>query len=84
METLALHTGAPTINWEENTSCISVFKAKRVTPLVLKNWTFLSIFYNNNLTMVYLFQNMRSLVSCRQIFAPNHVQIQSSSRVLNG
>ena len=32
MEALALHTGAPTVNWEDNTSCISVVEAKRVSP----------------------------------------------------
>ena len=31
MEALALHTGAPTVNKEENTSCISVVEAKIVT-----------------------------------------------------
>ena len=34
MEVLALHTGALTVNWEDNTSCISVVCAKRVTPRV--------------------------------------------------
>ena len=34
MEALALHTGAPTVHWEDNTSCISVVEAKRVTPRV--------------------------------------------------
>ena len=34
MEALALHTGAPTVNWEDNTSFISVVEAKRVTPIV--------------------------------------------------
>ena len=34
MEALALHTGAPTVNWEYNTSCISVVKDKRVNPRV--------------------------------------------------
>ena len=34
MEALALHTGAPTIHWEDNTSCISVLEAKIVTPRV--------------------------------------------------
>ena len=34
MEDLALHTGAPTVNWEDNTSCISVVEAKIVTPRV--------------------------------------------------
>ena len=32
MEELALHTGAPTVHWEYNTSFISIFEAKRVTP----------------------------------------------------
>ena len=34
MEALALYTGAPTVHWENNTSCISVVEAKRVTPRV--------------------------------------------------
>ena len=34
MEALALHTGAPTVHSEENTSCISIFEAKIVTPRV--------------------------------------------------
>ena len=34
MEALALQTGAPTVHWEENTSCISVIEAKIVTPRV--------------------------------------------------
>ena len=34
MEALALYTGAPTVHWEENTSCISVVEAKIVTPWV--------------------------------------------------
>ena len=34
MEALALYTGAPTVHWEDNTSCISVVEAKRVTPQV--------------------------------------------------
>ena len=32
MKALALHTGAPTVNWEDSTSFISVVEAKRVTP----------------------------------------------------
>ena len=31
MKALALHTGAPTVHWEYNTSCISVVEAKKVT-----------------------------------------------------
>ena len=34
MEALALHTGAPTVNWEDNTSFISVVETKRVTSRV--------------------------------------------------
>ena len=32
MEALALHTGAPTVHWEDNASYISVVEAKIVTP----------------------------------------------------
>ena len=49
----------------------------------LKNLEIMSVFYENNLTMVFLFQNMRSLVSYRKICAPDHVQFQLSVRVLN-
>ena len=34
MEALALHTGAPTVHWEDNTSCISSVEAKIFTPRV--------------------------------------------------
>ena len=34
MEDLALHTGAPTVNWQDNTICIYVVEAIRVTPIV--------------------------------------------------
>ena len=34
MEDLALHTGAPTVNLEDNTSCISVAEDKIVTTRV--------------------------------------------------
>ena len=34
MEALAPHTGAHTVHWEDNTSCISVVEAKIVTPRV--------------------------------------------------
>ena len=34
MEDLALHTGATTVHWEDNTSCISVVEYKTVTPRV--------------------------------------------------
>ena len=34
MEALAIYIGAPTVHWEDNTSCISVVEAKIVTPRV--------------------------------------------------
>ena len=34
MEALALHTGAPTVNLEENTTCISVVETEIVTPRI--------------------------------------------------
>ena len=34
MEALALHTGAHTVHWEDNKSCISVVKYKIVTHIV--------------------------------------------------
>ena len=34
MEALVLHNGAPTVHWDDNTSCISVVEAKIVTPRV--------------------------------------------------
>ena len=52
--------------------------------LELSTLTLLSFLYNNNLTMVFLFQNMISLVSCQKTFVPNHVQVQLSDGVLNG
>ena len=34
MESLAIHTGAPTVHSKDNTSCISVVEYKIVTPRV--------------------------------------------------
>ena len=34
MEALALHTGALTVHWEYNTSCISVVEDKIVAPRI--------------------------------------------------
>ena len=44
--------------------------------LELNTLIFQSVFYQRNLTMVSFFQNMIIPVSCRQICAPNHVQVQ--------
>ena len=56
--------------------------------LELNTLTFLSVFYKNNLTIVFLLQNIRSLVLLMQICEPNHcynhVQVQLSSGVING
>ena len=34
MEALSLHTGAHTVHWEYNTSCISAVKAQIITPII--------------------------------------------------
>ena len=83
MEALSLHTGAPTVHWEYNTSFISVVEAKVVTPRV-KHIDIPVCFLQENFKIVSLLQNMRSLVSFRKICAPNHVQVQLSVGVING
>ena len=60
-----------------------LFKLKEFF-LELNTMKVLSDFYKINSTMVFLFQNMISLVPCRKICAPNHVQVQLSVRVING
>ena len=74
MEALVLHTGAPTVHWEYITSFIYVVESKiftvrvkRIDILVLIQYLF---------TMVYLFQNMISIVLCQEICVPNHVQVR--------
>ena len=61
----------------------SVVEAKIVTPRD-KHVEILVCFLQENLTMVSLFQNMRSLVSCPHICAPNYVEAQLSIEVING
>ena len=34
MESLVIHTGAPTVNLEDITSCISYVQSKIVTPII--------------------------------------------------
>ena len=49
-EALALHTGAPTVNWEDNKVCISVVEDKIVTPRVKQIFIpvfFLQDFFDN-------------------------------------
>ena len=72
MEAFALHTGAPTVYWYDNTSCISGVGAKGVTTRVKHidiTVCFLQLQFDNGI----LFQNMRSIVSYRQICEPNNV-----------
>ena len=83
MESWSVHTGAITWNWEDNTSCIYIVESKRVTPRV-KHINIPVYFYKKFLTMVSLFQNMRSLVQYRQICAPNYLQVQLSIGVIYG
>ena len=47
MEDLALHTGAPTVHYQDNKSCIYVVEAKIVTPIDLK-WIFMFVLYKKN------------------------------------
>ena len=51
--------------------------------LELNTLILLSTLYKNNLTMVSLFQNIWSLVSCQKMCVPKHVQVELSVGVLN-
>ena len=82
MEELSTQTGAPTEHWEDNTSFISVVESKRVTPRV-KHIVITVYFLLEQFDNGIFFHNMISLVSLRKIFAPNHVQVQLSVRVIN-
>ena len=84
MEDLAIYTGVPTVHWEDIKKYVSLMLKLKGLLLELNTFIFLSVFYKSNLTMISLFQNMRSPVSCRQICAPNHVQFQLSVGLLNG
>ena len=80
---MSLHGSIRTPHWvinitlEDNTSCISVVEAKIVTPRV-KHMDIPLFFIQTFFTMVSLFQNMRSIMSCQQIFVTNHVRFQWS------
>ena len=82
MEALALQTVTPTVHWEDNTGCISVVESKIVTPRG-KHIDIPVCFLQEQLKMVFLFKNMKGVVSCRQICAPNHVKVQLSVGVIN-
>ena len=66
MEVLGLHTVAPTVHWEDNTSCIYFVEAKRVTPIV-KHIGIPVYFPQEKFTMVSFFQNMKRTLSFRYI-----------------
>ena len=76
MEALALHTVAPTVHWEDNKNIISVFEAKIITPRVKHVYIPVCFIQEPFDKIVSLFQNIRSSVSCRNICARNHVQVQ--------
>ena len=82
MEALALQTGAPTVHLEDNTSFIYVVEGKSVTPRV--NHIDIPVRFIQENVGNGIFQTMISLVSCRKICAPNHVQVQLSVGVING
>ena len=82
MEALSLHNGATIVHWEDNKSFVSVVQSKIFTPR-FKHIDIPVYFILENFDNGILFQNMRSLVSSRQICAPNHDQVQLSAVVLN-
>ena len=61
MEVLALHTGAPRVHWEDNTSCISIFEAKMVTHRV-KHIEIPVSFLQEQFYNGFLLQNMKSVM----------------------
>ena len=75
MEALEKHTGPPIVHCEYNIICVYVIEDKRVTLLV-KNIGIIVFFSRNNMAMVYLFLNMRNLLSCHHIYVPSHVHIK--------
>ena len=75
MESLSLHTGAPTVHWEEDKISISVVEFKIVTP-IFKHICIPVFFLQEQFDNGIFFQNTRIPVSCRQIYAPNHFQVQ--------
>ena len=83
MESLALHIGGDAVHWTNKKSYIYVVEDKIVAPRI-KHIDIPVFFLNNNFKMVYLFQNMKILVSCHQICVPNHFRVQLSVGVLTG
>ena len=78
MKALALHTGAPTVHWEDNTSFISVLEAKIVTPRVKHidiPVCFLQEKFDNSL---FLPKYEKSSVMPADM-CTNHVQVQQSA-----
>ena len=75
MKALSIHTGAPTLHWEDNITCISVVEAKIFTPRV-KHIDIPVCFLQEKFDNGLLIPKTISPVSCWQICAPNHVQVQ--------
>ena len=82
MEALSLHTGAPKLNREYNKSFIFALEAKIFTPIVehidIPVYFLQEIFDN-----IIFIPKMKSIVSCCQICAPSHAQVQLSEGVIN-
>ena len=83
IESLALQNGDPTLHWDYNKTLYLMMKLKEL-HLESNKLIFQCDLFNNSLTMVSLFQMMRSLVLCRHIFVPNHAWVQISFGLLNG
>ena len=75
MKSLALHTGAPKVNWEYNKSCIYVVESKLVTHGV-KHIDIPACFLQEQFNNGLFIPKYESLVSFQQIWAPNHMQVQ--------
>ena len=60
------------------------FLLLKIKHLHLESNTLISqcVFFNNILKMFHRFQNMKVLVSCRQVCVPNHLWVQLSVVVL--
>ena len=82
MESLGLPNGAPTMYWEDDTGCISIFETKWDPPRVKQ--ININRFYKINTTMVYLLVNTRQLTSSHYICALNPARVSLSSRERSG
>ena len=83
MKDLALHTGAPTLHWEDNISFIYVVEAKIVT-LRVKHVDIIVCFLQEQFDNGLFIPKYGKSSVMPEICAPNHVQVQSSVGVING